>query len=143
MAFGSGVNRENGAVLKFKFGLVVTVEPAASKMINSMYYLFQVKRDRIVAMASAPVSRGEASLLRSISDGTASVTGTRFYRALVKNLSQALVTRGAWVTEHLPELGRLRALAFWLGDESIEHHEYALTAFEKICPGGTRKPGCS
>jgi hypothetical protein len=39
-----------------------------------------------------------------------------------------LGTHGAWVTEHLPGLGRLRALAFWLGDEFIEHREYALTA---------------
>ena len=77
-------------------------------------------------MASSPESHGADFLLRSISDGTASETGARFFRALVKNLSQALGTHGAWVTEHLPDLGRLRALAFWLGDEFIEHYEYAI-----------------
>lgn len=95
-----------------------------------MHHLFQVKRDRVITMASAPDSLGEYSLLRSISDITASETGARFFQALFKNLRQALGTHGAWVTEHLPELGRLRALDFWLGDEFIEHHEYALTALE-------------
>ena len=75
-----------------------------------MHHLFQVNRDRDITMASAPDSLGEDSLLRFISDRIASETGARFFRALVKNLSQALGTRGAWVTEHLPELGRLRAL---------------------------------
>ena len=77
-------------------------------------------------MAATPDSRDEGLLLRSLLDGTASETGARFFRALVKNLSRALGTHGAWVTEHLPDLGRLRALAFWLGDEFIEHYEYAI-----------------
>jgi hypothetical protein len=66
----------------------------------------------------------EDFLLRSISDGTSSETGSDFFRALVKNLSQALRTYGAWVTEYLPDVKRLRALAFWLGGEYIEHYEY-------------------
>ena len=33
-------------------------------------------------------------------------------------------TAGAWVTEYLPELKRLRADAFWLNGAFVEHFEY-------------------
>ncbi|KJS33700.1 MAG: hypothetical protein VR64_02385 [Desulfatitalea sp. BRH_c12] len=66
------------------------------------------------------------ALLRHIVQGTASETGERFFRALVKNFSQALGTHAAWVTEYLPRTRRLRALAFWLGNGFIEDYEYAV-----------------
>ena len=76
----------------------------------------------------------EDFLLRSISDGTSSQTGSDFFRALVKNLSKALGTYGAWVTEYLPEIEHLRAHAFWLGGEYVEHYEYDIrgTPCEKM-----------
>ena len=46
----------------------------------------------------------EDFILRSLVEGTASETGTRFFRALVKNISHALGTHGAWVAEYLPEV---------------------------------------
>jgi len=63
-------------------------------------------------------------LLQKIVDGTAGETGGAFFRALVKNLSLALDTHGAWVTEYLPEAKRLRALAFWLNGDFVDHYEY-------------------
>jgi PAS domain S-box-containing protein len=66
----------------------------------------------------------EDLLLRSLVEGTASETGTRFFRALVKNISHALGTHGAWVAEYLPEAQRLRAMAFWLGNDYVDHYEY-------------------
>jgi PAS domain S-box-containing protein len=63
-------------------------------------------------------------LLRAIMDGTARETGAGFFRALVKNLSRALGTHGAWVTEYRPREGRLQALAFWLGDGYVEDYVY-------------------
>jgi hypothetical protein len=66
---------------------MLTIQPSASKLPNSMHLLFQVKRDRVITMASAPDSHGEDSLLRSISDGTASETGARFFRLLSKTLA--------------------------------------------------------
>jgi PAS domain S-box-containing protein len=69
----------------------------------------------------------ENGLLQRIMDGTAAETGSRFFRAIVKNLSQALGTYGAWITEYLPEVNRLRALAFWLGGDFINHYEYDIT----------------
>lgn len=80
--------------------------------------------NRMDAMVSKEDRIDPNLLLRAISDGTASETGDRFFRALVKNLSRLLGTYGAWVTEYLPDLHRLRALAFWLGDGYVEHYEY-------------------
>jgi PAS domain S-box-containing protein len=77
-------------------------------------------------LAPEPEYLNDDFLLRTISDGTASETGTQFFRALVKNLSQALGTHGAWVTEFFPDENRLRALAFWLGDDFVEHYEYSV-----------------
>jgi hypothetical protein len=63
-------------------------------------------------------------LLQRISDGTAAETGSHFFRAVVKNLSQALGTCGAWITDYFRETRRLRALAFWLGGDFVDHYEY-------------------
>ena len=61
----------------------------------------------------------QAALSR-ILEGTASEIGEGFFRALVEVLAGALGTHGAWVTEFDPQRRRLRALAFWLGDQWIE-----------------------
>ncbi|HMJ64561.1 MAG TPA: sigma 54-interacting transcriptional regulator [Candidatus Binatia bacterium] len=66
----------------------------------------------------------EEAALRLVVEGTASETGTEFFRALVKNLATAMDTAGAWVTEYLPDTGRLRAYAFWLNGQFIENFEY-------------------
>ena len=62
--------------------------------------------------------------LRLVIQGTVSETGTEFFRALVRNLASVMGTAGAWVTEYLPELNRLRAYAFWLNGAFVEHFEY-------------------
>jgi len=61
--------------------------------------------------------------LRTILEGTATETGEQFFKALVKNLAGALNTHGAWVTEYFPESRRLRALAFWVGDQWLDGWE--------------------
>src|SRR5678815_4588960 len=66
----------------------------------------------------------EEAVLRLVVEGTASETGTEFFRALVRNLATVMDTAGAWVTEYLPESGRLRAYAFWLNGQYIEDFEY-------------------
>lgn len=65
----------------------------------------------------------EEAALRTILEGTATETGERFFQALVQNLSRALGTHGAWVTEYFPETRRLKALAFWMGGEWIHGYE--------------------
>ncbi len=66
----------------------------------------------------------EEAALRLVVEGTASETGTEFFRALVKNLAAVMGTAGAWVTEYLPDAARLRAYAFWLNGQFVENFEY-------------------
>jgi PAS domain S-box-containing protein len=66
----------------------------------------------------------DSAALRMIVAGTATETGQRFFCSLVENLARVLGTHGAWVTEYLADQRRLRALAFWLGGEFVEHYEY-------------------
>jgi PAS domain S-box-containing protein len=72
--------------------------------------------------------------LRLVVEGTVAETGAEFFRALVKNLAAVMDTRGAWVTEYLPNENRLRALAFWMKDGFVENYEYELagTACETV-----------
>ena len=71
-------------------------------------------------------SRGmdEDAALRTVLEGTATETGERFFVALVENLSRAMNTHGAWVTEYIEESRRLRALAFWLDGQWVNDYEY-------------------
>ena len=77
---------------------------------------------------AAPTERriDEETAFRAIVEGTASETGLDFYRALVKNLARALDTHGAWVTEYDPHRQRLRALAFCMGEKTLEGYEYPI-----------------
>lgn len=68
-------------------------------------------------------SLDEDVALRIILEGTATETGGRFFEALVVNLSRALNTSCAWVTEYLEEARCLRALAFWAYGEFIRDFE--------------------
>jgi PAS domain S-box-containing protein len=61
--------------------------------------------------------------LRTILEGTATATGEEFFKALVKKLAAVLNTHGAWVTEYFPESRRLKALAFWMGDQWLDGWE--------------------
>ncbi len=44
----------------------------------------------------------------------------------MKNLAAALNTDGAWVTEYFPESRRLRALAFWVGEQWLDDWEMVI-----------------
>jgi PAS domain S-box-containing protein len=68
----------------------------------------------------------ERNPLDTILRGTARETGEGFFRALVENLARATATRGAWVTEYLPDSRRLRALAFRLDDAWIPSYEHPI-----------------
>jgi PAS domain S-box-containing protein len=61
----------------------------------------------------------EDAAVRAILEGTATETGARFFAALVQNLSMALNTHSAWVTEYIEKNRQLRALAFWADGEMI------------------------
>jgi PAS domain S-box-containing protein len=72
------------------------------------------------------LGHGASEVLRTILKGTASETGEPFFRALVENLCRALGTPGAWVTEYLPKVRRLRALAFRMDGAWIADYERAI-----------------
>ena len=80
----------------------------------------------------------EEAALRSILEGTATKTGHQFFTALVQNLSHALHTKGAWVTEFHENTGLMKALAFRMGDQSMDDFEYdvAGTPCEVAIKGG-------
>lgn len=76
---------------------------------------------------SKPLQNLETDVaLRAILEGTATETGQQFFAALVQNLAKALGTHGAWVTEYLPDLRRLRALAFWLDGQWVPDYEVGI-----------------
>ena len=79
-------------------------------------------------------------MLRSLTEGTASVTGADFFRSLVRYLASALQARYAFVTEckHGERL-RARMLAFWTGGSFGENLEYdvAPTPCGKVLEGLT------
>ncbi len=77
-------------------------------------------------MTSDSTKPATEAALRLVVAGTASETGSEFFRALVRNLAEALGTLGAWATEYLPEQKRLRALAMWLKGGYVEHYEYPI-----------------
>lgn len=69
----------------------------------------------------------EDAALRMILEGTATKTGEPFFRSLVENLSKALKSDGAWVTEYLEESRRLRALAFQMDGQWVDNYEFDIT----------------
>jgi PAS domain S-box-containing protein len=85
-----------------------------------------------------PYEPEEEAALRIILEGTATETGERFFAALVENLSRALGTHGAWVTEYLEDSKRLRALAFYLGGNWVQHYEHDIkgTPCEEVIEKG-------
>jgi hypothetical protein len=59
------------------------------------------------------IENQEYRAIRSILEGTAKDTCLDFFNSFVKNLSIALNTNTAWVTEFLPANNRLRTLSFY------------------------------
>jgi predicted ATPase/transcriptional regulator with GAF, ATPase, and Fis domain len=65
--------------------------------------------------------------LRSITEGTASVTGADFFYSLVRHLATALRVRYAFVTKCVgSDRSRVRTLAFWNGESFVDNIEYDL-----------------
>ena len=78
------------------------------------------------------------AMLRSITEGTASVTGTDFFRSLVRYLATALRVRYAFVTAcHHGERLRAEMLAFWTGESFGDNCSYDVepTPCSKVLKG--------
>ncbi len=68
----------------------------------------------------------EVGLWRGVAEGTAAATGTGFFDTLVKSLSEATGTFGAWVTEWRPEERMLYSYSLYLGGELVPKFDYAI-----------------
>ena len=66
----------------------------------------------------------ELSLWRGVAEGTAGEIGAAFFDTLVRSLSAATGTYGAWVTEWRREERRLHSYSMLLGDELRPGFEY-------------------
>lgn len=66
-------------------------------------------------------------MLRSIIEGTASVTGEAFFHSLIRHMATALGVRYALLTEFVDDQqSRVRTLAYWDKDHFAENIEYDL-----------------
>jgi len=76
-------------------------------------------------------------LLRTIAEGTASVTGGDFLHSLVRYLAEALDVRYSFVSEFAGSKTRVRTLAFWAVDHFLDNFEYDLagTPCEAVLAG--------
>src|SRR5262245_26957963 len=79
----------------------------------------EAKIQDAVGPSGRPVLDEEAAL-RFLLEGTVRETGQAFFQSLVRVLTEALGTHGAWVTEYDPVKRRLRALAFRMGGKLID-----------------------
>jgi hypothetical protein len=83
----------------------------------------------VAVIDSRPVGAGlgdEATLLRSLLEGTASATGESFFRVLVEQLGRVLGVAGAWVTELDAASRRMTSRAFWLNGRFVDEYVYLL-----------------
>src|SRR5262245_34255057 len=86
------------------------------------------KTDRMAQSGPPPFHDfNEDAALRVILEGTAKATGQQFFATLVENLSKALNTHGAWVTEYIEHPRQLRPFAFWMGNKLINEFKYDIT----------------
>jgi formate hydrogenlyase transcriptional activator len=75
---------------------------------------------------SDAAQRRAEELLRAITEGTATVTGTKFFASLVQHLAAALRVRRVYVAECL-ENDRARSRALWMGNDFQPNFEYDVT----------------
>ncbi|HSD50827.1 MAG TPA: sigma 54-interacting transcriptional regulator, partial [Candidatus Methylomirabilis sp.] len=86
----------------------------------------------------ATLRRQSEEMLRSITEGTAAVTGVDFFPSLVRHMAAALRVRFAFVTESVdPANTRVRSLAFWKGDGFGDGFEFEVagTPCEEVLKG--------
>ena len=114
-----------------KIGLEVRVEERTGLLREANTQL----RDEILER------RRSEQTLRSIVQGTASVTGNDFFRSLVCSLATALQVRYALISECADASAtRVRTIAFWLGTDFGDNFEYDLsgTPCEQVMSSGSQ-----
>jgi PAS domain S-box-containing protein len=82
--------------------------------------------DSVMLESTTNLRIREDEILRFLVEETVSETGSAYFRALVRSLSEALQTRGALITEYLRESRSLRAIAFWVNNRYLEDYHYSI-----------------
>jgi transcriptional regulator with GAF, ATPase, and Fis domain len=93
---------------------------------------------RLARHEDVPAQRRAEVLLRAITEGTATATGSAFFSSLVRQLASALQVRRVFVAECLED-DRARSRAVWLDNEPQPNFEYSLvnTPCMKVTRGET------
>jgi PAS domain S-box-containing protein len=106
---------------------------------NPYYVPTDMFLEHLEAVAADISERRRAEeTLRVITEGTAAVTGSDFFRSLVRHLAQALRVRYAFVAECTDKTKiHARTLAFWAGEDFAENIDYLLrgTPCESVVSG--------
>lgn len=128
MARDAVASARRGAVGRFVgfFATVRTGTPKWWDVVVSPILDRQGKTERLLAVSrDVTESKRAEELLRAIIQGTAGVTGTGFFRSLVRHLAEGLHVRFAFVAECLPK-GRARSLAYFQDNAYGPDFEYEL-----------------
>jgi PAS domain S-box-containing protein len=111
-----------------------TIIPAE---ISAAIIEFEGRRCVAAVVRDSSERQRAAIAWRTIVEATTAVTGTEFFRALVRQLALQLGVRYTFVAEFAPVRTRFRTLAFWTDNRFIESMEYDLanTACEQVLAG--------
>lgn len=106
---------------------------------NPYYVPTEVFLKRLEATATGIAEHRRAEeMLRAITEGTAAVTGSDFFRSLVRHLARALRVQYSFIAECTDETkNQVRTLAFWTGEDFGDHVTYLIqgTPCEKVIGG--------
>ncbi len=124
-------NLVTGAFTSDRLKLLQLISSEAAVSIENARLYDEMKQE-------AAQRRQAEETLRSVVEGTATVTGGDFFSALVRHLASAIGVRYAFVTECTDQTKtRVRTLAFWTGESLADNIEYdlALTPCERVIGG--------
>ncbi|HEY2796503.1 MAG TPA: sigma 54-interacting transcriptional regulator [Thermoanaerobaculia bacterium] len=129
MARGAVAAAAAGSVGRFVgyFETVQTRSPRWFDVVVSPILSDERRPQQLLAVSRDITSHKRVEdLFRTLTQATATTTGTEFFRALVRTVATALSARYAFVTECLEGSGSVRMLAFWKTDGYSENLEYGL-----------------
>lgn len=131
-------NFTSGAGTPQRLGILQFLFTQMATALDNIRHYHQIKLD-VEEHSSKLVERNDQlhaeilerqkseQILKSIVEGTVSVTGEDFFRSLVRSLAQALGVRYAFISECIDAPPtRVRSFAFWQGNEFGEEFEYDL-----------------
>ncbi len=121
------------------FPTVVTRKPMWFDVVVSAILATDGKPERLLALSRDVTEKKRAEdMLRTITEGTAAVTGKEFFQSLVRHLASGLGVRYAFIAE-CRDKKHARSVAFWDGAGFGENFDYdvAGTPCQNVLEGRT------